>query len=257
MEVKNMVWYVQGNHDPGVGKIQKICNQYGCTGCNGKPLVIDNTFGPQTKCAVKKFQNKLKVSVDGKWGPQTQGAYEKLISKSSSPTTTTSTTKTTIKTSSPLPDDVKQYLVATKNCQSTHPTIMGLSKAIVGNSTTALEKATRISNFIRDRLDYPTGKNYYNNTKYGALTVLTKYPLSNCCDMAHATVALARSQGIPARYRHVDGKFKSGNYGHVLAQLYVDGAWEDSDGTYNSNSLGVIKNWTLIKNKGFYKELPF
>ena len=73
-------------------------------------------------------------------------------------------------------------------------------------------------------------------------------------------IALARSAGIPARYVHGYCKFSSGTiYGHVWAQLYINGKWYDADGISIRNSLGEINNWDKNKStiEGTYAELPF
>lgn len=203
---------------------------------------IDGIFGPILKASVKAWQGDNGLVKDGWFGP-------KSCNKSGLNTPTPSPVV--------IPDAIKPYLQPTKNCQSNNATIIARSKQIVGNSTNILTNATNIFNYVRTYTNYPTGKDYYNNTKYGAYTVLTQFPLSNCCDMAHAIIALARAAGIPARYRHVVGKFKSGKYGHVLAQLWVNGKWYDCDATDNDNTFGKITNWTSPQEKGFYKELPF
>jgi transglutaminase-like putative cysteine protease len=48
-------------------------------------------------------------------------------------------------------------------------------------------------------------------------------------------------------------------YGHVWAQLYINGKWYDADAISSKNSFGAINNWdenTVIM-KGIYSELPF
>ena len=54
--------------------------------------------------------------------------------------------------------------------------------------------------------------------------------------------------------------FSSGGvYGHVWAQVWVNGQWYSADGTGDRNTFGVITNWntnTAIL-KGSYASLPF
>jgi len=79
-------------------------------------------------------------------------------------------------------------------------------------------------------------------------------------DQTHLIIALARAAGIPAQYKHGTCKFSSGNtYGHVWAQLLIDGKWVNADATSSKNSLGVIKNWNTASYtlKGTYISLPF
>jgi len=121
---------------------------------------------------------------------------------------------------------------------------------------TSMEKAQNIFYWVRDHFGY----SFYYNTKYGASGALNA-GTGNCVDTAHLVIALARACGIPARYIHGTCTFKvSGHtYGHVWAQLYVDGKWYNCDATSLSNSFGVINSWytsTYIL-KGIYSSLPF
>ncbi|MDD3455098.1 MAG: transglutaminase family protein, partial [Methanobacteriales archaeon] len=94
--------------------------------------------------------------------------------------------------------------------------------------------------------------------RYGAVGTL-KYRTANCCDHAHLVVALARAAGLPARYVHGICTFSSGTYGHVWAELYVDGKWYSADATSSRNSLGVINSWNTATATilGTYASLPF
>jgi hypothetical protein len=133
--------------------------------------------------------------------------------------------------------------------------VSALAKSLSAGCTTNLQKATKIYNWVRDNINYA----FYYNTKYGANGTLQKR-LGNCCDIANLLVALARDAGIQARYEHGSCKFTSGNwYGHVWAQVYVNGKWVNADATSSRNSLGVIKNWNTAtyKLEGVYNTLPF
>ncbi|MBI5680592.1 MAG: transglutaminase domain-containing protein [Methanobacterium sp.] len=112
---------------------------------------------------------------------------------------------------------------------------------------------------IFEEVQHKTAYSYYYNTQRGAYRTLTER-LANCCDHAHAIVALARAAGLPARYKHGDCTFNSGlRTGHVWAEIWADGRWYCADAISLSNSLGTINNWntgtwTL---KGIYSSLPF
>jgi transglutaminase-like putative cysteine protease len=160
-------------------------------------------------------------------------------------TTTSTATKTTVSTS--------PYLSSSKNCQVTSTTIKSMAKSITKGATTYTSKATKIFNWVRDHLAY----SFYYNTKYGAVKTL-QYRKGNCVDHAHLVNALMRAVGIQSRYVHVKGKFSSGNtYGHVYSEVYLNGKWVKADATSSRNTLGVIKNWSLIQLKGRYASLPF
>jgi len=133
--------------------------------------------------------------------------------------------------------------------------VSALAASLKAGSTSNYNTAVKIFNWVRDNINY----SFYYNSKYGASGTL-KYRTGNCCDTANLMVALARAAGIQARYLHGTCKFSSGNwYGHVWAQLYVNGKWVNADATSFRNSLGVIKNWNTATYTlhGIYSKLPF
>lgn len=147
-----------------------------------------------------------------------------------------------------------QYLATTKNCQVSSTTIKNLSNKITAGKTSKYAKAKAIFNWVRDHLSYK----YYINTKKGALGALSSR-VANCCDTTHLVIALARAAGIPGRYQYGTCNFSSGWFGHVWAQLYVNGKWYYADAASNSNTFGTIKNWSLntVKIHRTYASLPF
>jgi len=133
--------------------------------------------------------------------------------------------------------------------------IPALAKSLTASSTSAYDKAVKIFSWVRDNITY----SFYYNTKYGASGTLQSRT-GNCVDSTHLLIALARSAGISARYVHGTCQFLSGTwYGHVWAQLYVNGKWTVADATSYRNTLGVIKNWNTATYKlnGIYNTLPF
>jgi transglutaminase-like putative cysteine protease len=130
--------------------------------------------------------------------------------------------------------------------------VAALAKSLKGS--TAYDTAVNLFNWVRDNIGY----SFYYNTKYGAAGTLT-HMTGNCCDTANLLVALARDDGITSRYAHGYCDFSSGWYGHVWAQLYVNGKWYTADATSYANSLGVVKNWNTATAKiyGVYTTLPF
>ncbi|MCE7698716.1 MAG: transglutaminase-like domain-containing protein [Methanobacterium paludis] len=145
---------------------------------------------------------------------------------------------------------------ATTNCQSTNAQIIALSKSIItsANATTTYNKAAAIFNWVRDNIGY----SFYYNTKYGAVGTLNA-KTGNCVDTSHLLIALERAAGIPARYEHGYCKFSTNWYGHVWAQVYVNGKWYNADAISYRNTFGVIKNWNTatVKIYGTYTTLPF
>lgn len=130
--------------------------------------------------------------------------------------------------------------------------VAALAKSLKG-STVAIT-AVNLFNWVRDNIGY----SFYYNTKYGAAGTLA-HMTGNCCDTANLLVALARDDGITSRYVHGYCDFSSGWYGHVWAQLYVNGKWYTADATSYANSLGVVKNWNTATATiyGVYNTLPF
>ena len=101
------------------------------------------------------------------------------------------------------------------------------------------QKATAIYNYVRDSISY----SFYYDTKYGAVGTLDA-KRGNCVDQAHLVVAMFRTADLPARYVHGTCRFSSGStYGHVWAQVLVDGKWTVADATSSRNSLGKVANW--------------
>jgi len=152
-------------------------------------------------------------------------------------------------------ESLSKYLQPSSNCQSTSSTITTLAATISSGLNSTWAKASAILNWVRDNLNY----SFYYNTKYGAVQTL-QTGSGNCVDHTHLIVALARAAGIPARYVHGTCTFTSGNtYGHVWAQLLVDGIWYAADGTSYKNTLGTISNWNTATAviKSIYAELPF
>jgi Transglutaminase-like enzymes, putative cysteine proteases len=158
-------------------------------------------------------------------------------------------------TNTTVPSSLQQYLQVTANCQVNDSSIKSLAASLTKGKSSAYDKAVAIFNWVRDNTDYV----FYSNSHQGAVTTLSKKS-GNCCDLTHLLIALERAAGIPARYEHVYAKFSSGTwYGHVIAQVYVNGKWYYADASNNINTFGVIKNWdtTTATIYGTYATLLF
>lgn len=154
-----------------------------------------------------------------------------------------------------IPAELLQYLEATKNCQVNDSKIKALAASITKGKTSTYDKAVAIFNWVRDNIGY----SFYYNTKYGAVGTLNA-KTGNCVDTSHLLIALSRAAGIPARYRHGSCTFTSGStYGHVWAQIWVNGKWYAADATSSKNTFGVINNWNTgtYTLKGTYASLSF
>jgi len=165
------------------------------------------------------------------------------------------TVDTSVTNPSSIPSSLLQYLQSTANCQVTNSAIKSLAASITSGKTSTYDKAVAIFNYVRDKIGY----SFYYNTKYGAVGTLNA-KTGNCVDTAHLLIALERAAGIPARYEHVYAQFSSGSwYGHVVAQVWVNGKWYYADGTSTRNTFGAINNWNTATAtiKGYYASLPF
>jgi transglutaminase-like putative cysteine protease len=156
--------------------------------------------------------------------------------------------------STTIPASLLPYLQPTTNAQSNNPTIIALANKITAGLTTPYSKAVAIFDWVRDNITY----SFYYNTKYGAVGTLSA-GTGNCCDHSNLVVALARAAGIPARYQQGYCDFSDGWYGHVWAQLYVNGQWYYADTISTANTFGTITNWNLntYTLEGTYITLPF
>jgi transglutaminase-like putative cysteine protease len=152
-------------------------------------------------------------------------------------------------------NQIAAYLKATTNCQVNNAAIKNIVASVTKGLTSDYSKAKAIFEYVRDKVSY----NFYFNTKYGAVKTLSNKK-GNCVDHAHLIVAMCRSAGIAARYVHGNCKFTSGStYGHVWAQVYVNGKWYVADATSSRNSFGNIVNWNTksFKLNNIYTSLPF
>jgi transglutaminase-like putative cysteine protease len=203
-----------------------------------------------------KWKYTWKYKLKYKWKYKLVVTYKKVTTSSSSSVSSSSTSSnSSIKTNTNSSSSLKKYLKATTNCQSTSTTIKSKAKSITSGKTSSYAKAVAVYNYVRDKIGY----SFYYNTKYGAVGTLSK-KTGNCVDTTHLLISLSRASGIPARYVHGYCKFSSGNsYGHVWAEIYVNGKWYKADATSYRNSFGVVNNWktSTAKIYGKYASLSF
>jgi transglutaminase-like putative cysteine protease len=134
--------------------------------------------------------------------------------------------------------------------------VSALAKSLAYGSSSQYETAQKIYNWVRDNVTYSF---YYNSVYYASGTLAKR--LGNCCDKTNLLVALSRAAGITAQYKFGSCYFIGSKtwYGHVWADLYLNGKWVAADTTSCKNSLGVINNWNTatFTLKGTYTTLPF
>ena len=147
------------------------------------------------------------------------------------------------------------YLDATRNCPKDNATVRAtLADALEGLPATATDrqKAEAIFTYARDEWEW---ENYMNTSKGAVGTINAKG--GNCCDLTHATLAMCRAAGIPARYLHGQCHFTSGVIGHVIPEIYVDGKWWICDPSNNSATFGTPTWQGMETFNGRYNELEF
>jgi transglutaminase-like putative cysteine protease len=151
--------------------------------------------------------------------------------------------------------DLAPYLKATTHCEVDNDAIAKIVKSVTKGLTSESAKAKAIFNYVKDTLSY----SFYYNTKYGAVGTLTAKK-GNCVDHTHLLVAMFRTANLPARYVHGSCTFSSGStYGHVWAQVLIDGKWTIADATSSRNSLGSVANWNTksFHLNGIYTGIEF
>ena len=147
------------------------------------------------------------------------------------------------------------FLRKTTNCDTDSPVVLAARDAALsglGSGATQRQKAEAIFAYARDEWEWEN----YNNTRKGSVTTVQEKG-GNCCDLTHATLAMCRASGIPARYLHGQCYFSSGVIGHVIPEIYVDGQWWICDPSNNSATFGT-PTWKGMETfNGRYKTLSF
>ncbi len=144
------------------------------------------------------------------------------------------------------------FLRSASNCPVDDGTVVSAMKEATSGKSTDREKAEAIFTYARDKWEWEN----YSNTRKGAVATINAKG-GNCCDMAHAIVAMSRAAGIPARYIHGQCYFSSSVIGHVIPEIYVDDEWFICDAT-NKNSTFGHPVWKGMETfNGLYSELPF
>lgn len=147
------------------------------------------------------------------------------------------------------------FLHKVTNCETDSPVVIAARDAALsklGADATPRQKAEALFFYARDEWEW---ENYSNTSKGSVKTIQAKG--GNCCDLTHATLAMCRAAGIPARYLHGQCYFSSGVIGHVIPEIFVDGKWWVCDPSNNSATFGTPV-WKGMKTfNGRYDELPF
>jgi transglutaminase-like putative cysteine protease len=126
-----------------------------------------------------------------------------------------------------LPDDVLQYLLQSRYCQSDMPEVLQLASKIVRKAQPGYDQVEAIRAWIRKHLKYKYG---VSNANTSALETAKKRA-GVCRDFSHLGIALCRALRIPARmvvgYLHELDPMDL----HAWFEAYVGGRWYTFDAT--------------------------
>ena len=163
------------------------------------------------------------------------------------------------KHNSELPEKVctwgSDYLRKTNNCAIDDPVVIAAKDAALAKlpeNATQIQKVKALFEYARDQWEW---EDYSNTSKGSVRTIQAKG--GNCCDLTHATLAMCRAAGIPARYMHGQCYFSSGVIGHVIPEIWDGHRWWICDPSNNSATMGNPSWKGMNKFNGRYKELPF
>ena len=163
-----------------------------------------------------------------------------------------------VKNEGELPEKVSAwpatYLASVSNCPIDDPVVLAARDEALKDlpaDATDRQKAEAIYRYARDEWEWED----YMNTRKGAVGTI-KDGGGNCCDLTHATVAMCRATGIPARYLHGQCYYSS-VIGHVIPEIHVDGKWWIADPTNNDSTWGTPKWKGMETFNGRYNQLEF
>lgn len=137
-------------------------------------------------------------------------------------------------------NEMEEYLKESPLAQIT-PRIKAEATRAVGTASDGLEASARLTEWVYNNVEYDL---QYGSSNYSAEWVYENRR-GTCDEFAHLLIAMARSQGIPARYvsGYVLGVSPSAEYGevgtiswvpHGWTELYFpEQGWIHADATYN------------------------
>lgn len=163
------------------------------------------------------------------------------------------------KQNSTLPDKVctwgSDFLRKTNYCDIDAPEVIAARDAALSKLPAEATQIQKVKALFEYALNEWEWINYSNTLKGAVKTIQSKE--GNCCDLTHATVAICRAAGIPARYLHGQCYFSDGVYGHVIPEIWDGHRWWICDPYKKGATMGnpIWKGMETFN--GRYKELPF
>jgi predicted outer membrane repeat protein len=233
---------------------------------NGAPTYVKITDKNKDKY---KLHSKVKGKAKHYTGTKTTTKYL----YGDNPSTKTKKNQDYMKVTGKKTKDYTKYIQPSEFCESDNPKIKKQSNAItkkIKGAKTDIKKANAILNWVQKNVKYEL----YGGTHKGALGLLesgksksgkSKQMTANCADQAHLTVALLRSQNIPAQYRSNGYYDKNGKFsGHAWVYVGTQNkkgkvTWQSGQPTNEKGSNFGSKNdeWAkkpLLKNYGHNTE---
>jgi transglutaminase superfamily protein len=146
----------------------------------------------------------------------------------------------------------EKYLAPAPFVESDDPLIIQFAREAVGDETNAAKAATRIENYVREKI---TKKNL--NVGFASAAEVAKTREGDCTEHGVLCCAMARAVGLPARVATglvylppeggVEKQWKNGFFGyHMWTEVLVaDGHWMPIDaaiGTYDATHLALAKS---------------
>ncbi|MET0377405.1 MAG: transglutaminase family protein [Spongiibacteraceae bacterium] len=125
-----------------------------------------------------------------------------------------------------LPEDVLQYLMATRYCES--DLLERTAQRAFGNMVPGYARVRAITEWIRDHIDYEVGS---SNSMTTARDVLVSRA-GVCRDFAHLGISFCRALNIPARLLVGYSRFEEPPPDfHAIFEAYLGGVWYPFDAT--------------------------
>ncbi len=124
-----------------------------------------------------------------------------------------------------LPDDVLQFLLPSRYCESDR--FAGQAISIAGDSNAGYEQVAKITAWIRENIVYEPG----SSAEPLSAVEISSHGSGVCKDLAHLGIAMCRSISIPARF--VDGYLMGLEPMdlHAWFEAYIGGRWYAFDPT--------------------------
>lgn len=119
-----------------------------------------------------------------------------------------------------LPDEVMQYLLPTRYCES--DVLSGMAQRTFGKAPRGYRRVEAIVEWIREHIHYQVGKSDVTTTARDTLA----NRVGVCRDFAHVGITMCRALNIPARFvvGYVEFAEPPPDF-HAIFEVYLGGSW--------------------------------